>query len=115
MNYQMFQLPCFAKDTVILRHWITYPDGRIFFQDETITYNAAGTPLESKRSEWTRLPTPPMTWEVASMIDHGGFPMDILRNGRAYIWGRAEGEVVHRWVPFEDPVPDTPAYQEYIR
>lgn len=94
------------------RHWIVYDDGRIYYQDERITVE--GPDLGSERGEWQQLPTPPMAWEVAGVLEHGGLPMAILKNGRAYIWGRAEGEVVHRWVPFEDPIPDTPAYREYI-
>lgn len=95
------------------RHWMVFPDGRIYIQTEIVALTVDGWKTES-RSEWEKLLTPPMSWEVAGVIDHGGLPMAILKNGRAYIWGRAEGEPIQRWVPFEDPIPDTPAYREYI-
>lgn len=95
------------------RHWMIFPDGRIYIQTETVILVGSEWQTES-RGAWEMLPTPPMSWEVAGVIDHGGLPMAILKNGRAYIWGRAEGEPIQRWVPFEDPIPDTPAYREYI-
>lgn len=116
MNLQVFELPptsANGTETRHYRHWLTYADGRIYFQDEACT-EVRGV-WNSHRSEWQQLPTPPMTWEVAGVIDHGGLPLAILRNGRAYIWARPEGEAVQRWTPFEDPIPETPAYREYIK
>lgn len=91
-----------------LRHWLTLDDGRIFFQDEVLDARR-GELYPVSRSEWAQLPTPPMTWDCVGLLDHGGLPMALLRNGEAYIFGTEPGESIPRWAKFAEPVPGSHA------
>lgn len=97
----------------VWRHWLTMDDGRIYFQDERIVWkNGHAT---STRSAWELLPTPPMTWNVVGLVDHGGLPVAMLANGEAFIYGQTLGEVAApSWHPFTDqPVPKSHAYPNF--
>lgn len=113
--------------TSVMRHWLTYDDGRIYFQDETIK-SSDGVMLSSTRTEWSQLPTPPMTDQVAGTFEYGGLPGVVTRSGKAYLWaakspasdeqerafrlleqGHRVNEWQHQWIPFAEPVPGTPA------
>lgn len=116
-----------------LRHWLIYSDGRIFCQDETITATD-GVMTNSERTDWVQLPTPPQMETVAGTFEYGGLPGVVTASGKAYLWASRqptndaeENEIrvlsqehrvhdwPHMWVPFNEPVPGTPAYVEYNR
>ena len=117
----------------VLRHWLIYPDGRIFFQDETLT-SRDGVMQSSTRTDWEQLPTPPQMESVAGTFEYGGLPGVVTVSGKAYLWAskqpdneEEEGLIrvlsqehrihdwPHMWVPFNEPVPGTPAFKEYNR
>lgn len=91
------------------RHWLVFEDGRIYFQDETFDKQRGQFVGPSRRTEWEQLPTPPVTFAVVGIIDHGGLPMALLANGEAYIWATEVGEAIPRWIKFGEPVPGTHA------
>jgi hypothetical protein len=88
------------------RHWITYPDGRIFYQDETI-YIEWEKELVSARTDWIQLPTPPQARTLVSLgrFGHGedSTVLAACSDGRVFHWDGVT------WKPFQAPVPGTPA------
>lgn len=96
-----------GEDT-ILRHWMVFSDGQCWFQDEWIQKD--GPVIESRRTEWQRLPAPPVTPPVVGIIDYGGLPLAMRSDGSSYIYSKVIGESgIERWVPILPPVP-TPDY-----
>lgn len=110
-----------------LRHWLVYPDGRIFFQDERIRVTpGTGKMEDSERGDWHQLPTPPQQDIVQGVFTYGGLPGVVTHSGQAYIWAAQVAETQeqkqalellrqansihewpHMWVPFAAPVPNT--------
>lgn len=111
-------LPPLAETDAIrtLRHWLTFEDGRIYYQDEFLEATSDTLDWTSQRGDWHQLPTPPMTWPVVGIIDHGGFPLAMLANGESYLYARADGEMLQRWLPFtNEPVPGSYAHRTMVR
>lgn len=132
MQLLIKELPSIGDGKVVLRHWLVYPDSRIFFQDETLSCEGPGEPRESMRTDWVQLPTPPIVAEVRGVVEYKGLPVAICSDGKAYIWTvreprNAEEEMrlqalvishrthewPHTWRQFNEPVPGTPAYADY--
>jgi hypothetical protein len=98
----------------VLRHWLTLADGRIFYQDETISHRirdaSPNAPLETEsvRGDWHQLATPPATVPVVGMADYGGIPMALRADGATFLLAHAQGSAgIDSWVPFAG-VPNAP-------
>lgn len=96
-------------EDVILRHWLTLDDGSLWFQDEEIQRDGSNK-IESRRTDWEQLPTPPCIPPVVGLIDFGGMPLAMRADGSTWIWGRelidgvATSPLEH-WIPFLEKVP----------
>jgi hypothetical protein len=101
--------PEVTNGDTILRHWLVYPGGQVFFQDELLLSRKEGYDLpQSRRTEWQQLPTPPQNPTLVGFVDFGGMPMAMRSDGQAYLWGRVLGEgesPMEHWVPFMENVP----------
>lgn len=116
MIYELPRLPTgpneedVPPDERTLRHWLTFDDGRIFFQDETLTLaHRYGDPSwVSTRGEWVQLPTPPVTPRPVALIETAdGEPMVMLDNGMAYVLQIRPPDVLPHWNEVMEPVPTT--------
>lgn len=106
MQLLIMQLPKeVTGDDTILRHFMVFTDGAIWYQDELLQKD--GPIVESRRTDWTRMPSPPVVPPVVGIIDFGGMPLAMRADGSSWIWGKMADEPagIERWTPFLSPVP----------
>jgi hypothetical protein len=95
-----------------LRHCLTMEDGRIFYQDEHLTWAVGEDDYEwqTTRGPWHQLPTPEAADVVVSAVYDEGHacPVVFLRSGRVYHFVQRDGDVLPHFYENIDAVPGSP-------
>jgi hypothetical protein len=91
-----------------LRHWVTLDDGRLFYQDEVLTWSGEDRGWTSERGLWFALPLPETSdVVVATVADLDGTPLVFMRSGRVFRFGVQDGDTFPHFYEGLDAVPGT--------
>lgn len=116
MKLTIFEMPIppseSSRDYRVLRHWLTMPDGRLYYQDETLRYAYPDPETKdwtSDRSPWFQLLTPESADVVVSTVwdEAEGAPLVFMASGKAYHFTYRNGDKLPHFYPTVEPVPDT--------
>lgn len=122
MQYQVIELPVNMgqspppEDVLIiekvLRHLIVTVDGQFWVQDETL-YSRYTKAVDSHRTPWEKLASPPIEHTFVGMAEWQGVPFAFRSDGRAFAWGfgpegpEGEQDALPHWHPVHEPAPRT--------
>lgn len=91
------------------RHWLTFADGRIYYQDETLR-TEWGKYVITERTDWQNLPVPPVRPGLATvMMDSFGQLIAARTDGAVMRWNTAG-----IWESHTTPLPGTPAEFDHL-